>query len=274
MRQPLNRGTPIDQQRYDRWMAQFSGYHDPVTNSILEMWLRQFRKVDRDLAARILDSVLFIPAQAVKASFLDGLNSLEGWSTNASQRRGRWFFVPYSGSVGESGDSMLHLFRIAASLTQKKYADLFIHRSEIVEKKLGPDDTVVLIDDYSGTGKQVCDYWNDIFQELLSGGSRVFILLVAATAQALTRIENETEIMPICTRILDDGYNVFHSTCSHFSPGEKQTILHYCHRADQITPKGFGDAGLLVVLSHQCPNDSIPILHTVSRAWRGLFPRH
>jgi hypothetical protein len=273
MNKPLNRGAAVDPTRFARWLAQFSGYRNPVTHRMIELWLEQFPPIDQDLAARMLDAVLFVGNQKIHTSFRELLGGLEGWHKTKSKRRGRWFFVPFSGSAGESGDSMVHALRMATSMNKKQYNDLFIHRSDLLARKPGPDDTVVLVDDFSGTGTQACDSWH-IFEELLSGGPRIVLMLVAATDLALARIADETTMEPICATRLSQKDNIFHADCLHFSQGEKNTILNYCIRADPTRPKGYGESGLLVVLAHQTPNNSVPILHAMSDAWQGLFPRN
>jgi hypothetical protein len=136
-----------------------------------------------------------------------------------------------------------------------------------------PDDTAVLVDDFSGTGTQACDAWH-IFEELLTGGPKIVLMLVAATDDALARIAAESEMEPVCATTLSRRDNVFHEDCNYFTQGEKNTILNYCTMADPLRPKGYGESGLLVVLAHQTPNNTIPILHATQREWQGLFPRH
>jgi hypothetical protein len=240
---------------------------------MIELWLQQFSAIDRDAAARILDAVLFIGNQHIHTIFRELVNGLDGWDRAKSKRRGRWFFVPFSGSVGESGDSMVHALRMATSMTKKQYADLFIHRSELVAKNPGSEDTVVLVDDFSGTGTQACDSWH-LFEELLTGAPRIVLMLIAATEDALARIIDETKMEPVCATTLRRRDNIFHDDCHYFTPGEKNTVLNYCRRADQRQPRGYGDAGLLVVLAHRTPNNTIPILHATHDEWHGLFPRN
>ena len=139
--------------------------------------------------------------------------------------------------------------------------------------KPGSEDTVVLVDDFSGTGNQACESWRDVFAELLTSGPRVILMLVAATKDALERIADETQMEAICGTTLRRRDNIFHSDCSHFAETEKETLLTYCKRADPTSPKGYGDAGLVIVFAHQCPNDTIPILHVNHGNWQGLFPR-
>lgn len=274
MNTPLNRGSAIDQKRFVKWLSHFTHYHTPVTRDLIESWLSQFSSRDRDMAARLLDAVLFITHVSMNASFRSFLESIGGWNIDKSKRKGRWFFVPFSGSAGESGDSMVHLFRQATSMTNKQYHELFIYRSDLVSKNPGPEDTVVLIDDFSGTGSQACTFWKELYEELLPNSPRIILLLVAATNSALSRISAETGMEPYCERTLTKSDNIFDSACKHFTSQEKITLLRYCKLADNKRPQGYGDAGLLVVLAHRCPNNTIPILHATHARWHGLFPRY
>lgn len=274
MNRPLNRGTATNAGRFEQWRTKFSGYRNPVTMHILERWLSQFSNKDKDIAARILDAVSFIDNPQIHTCYRELLERLDGWDRVMARRRGRWFFVPFSGSVGESGDSMAHAFRMATSMTNREFHGLFIHRSEIVAKNPGPNDTVVLLDDFSGTGKQACDAWRDLFSELLAGGPRVVLMLVAATQTALERIAGETDMEPVCGTTLGAEENLFGAACSYFSGEEKRSLLRYCKRANRKNPKGFGNTGLVLVFAHRCPNNSIPVLHANHDRWHGLFPRY
>ena len=273
MKRPRECGTAIDARRYRFWISEFSGYRNPVTQNRIELWLDQFKPDDRDLAARILDAVLFIGNQHIHTSFREILGGISGWNIIKSKRQGRWFFVPFSGSVGESGDSMVHAFRMATSMSKKQYNNLFIHRSELPLKRLTDKDTVILIDDFSGTGDQACDSWEKLFSELITEGPRIVLILIAATTAALERISDETDLEPICGTTLRNKDGFFHTECTYFTPNEKERILQYCVRADRRKPQGYGDIGLLLVFAHRCPNNTIPILHSSNNDWDGLFPR-
>jgi hypothetical protein len=273
MNKPSDRGSAVSAKRFARWVSQFSGYRNPVTQGMIDLWLGQFSPKDEDLAARTLDAVLFIGHQHIHTCFRELLGSLDGWSKTKSKRRGRWFFVPFSGSVGESGDSMVHAFRMATSMSKKQYNEFFVHRSELAGKRPGPNDTVVLLDDFSGTGMQASYAWS-IFEELLTEGPRVVLMIIAATQQALKRITDKTAMEPICGTTLRGQDNIFDNECPHFTDAEKKALLDYCKHADPNKPKGFGDSGLVIVFAHNCPNNSIPILHAANNDWHGLFPRH
>lgn len=277
MRQPLAVGTAVDAKRIKRWTDCFGAYRSAVTKQTIESWMDQFDPADKDLAARVLDVVEFYGQAQIHAAYRQALASLPNWDPVAARRVGQWRFAAMSGSAGESGDSMLYQFRIANRLDGSKFNDLFVGRRDLVSQKLGPDDTVVLLDDFSGTGKQVCDAWGNpetAFGELLAGVGRVYLVLVAATQTAKQKIGEETLLSVLPSHDLRDADNIFSEKCSRFTAKERKRLLHYCERASKGTPRGFGDCGLVVVFQHRTPNNTIPILHAEHADWSGLFPRH
>src|SRR5581483_2050716 len=122
-----------------------------------------------------------------------------------------------SGSAGESGDLMLREFRRANGMTSTKYNELFISRSDLVRKMLTSEDTVVLIDDFTGTGKQVCDVWNDpevAFSELTAGAGTVYLVVIAATSAARKKIGDETPLHLVPAHSLTERDNIFSDRCT------------------------------------------------------------
>jgi hypothetical protein len=273
MKQPLKRDTPLDHNRYNVW-REFIAYRQAADEGRIDRWLMQFAKKDRDLAARILDTVEFITYDHMSAAFSSVMASLPGWDYDPKKRKGNWRFAPFSGSAGESGDDMIYKFRASMRMNFKKYRELFIHRSDLVKANLGPKDSLVLVDDIAGTGDQACDAWEEFFKELLPRNPNIYLILVRASVDAIEKILNETAIQVVPYQELTAADNIFAPNCKFFDGAEKKTILHYCQKADAKLPKGYGDSGLVVVFCHRCPNNSIPILHANHNKWRGLFPRH
>ena len=275
MRTPRPVGTPIDDNRKQQWIEDFTGYRVPVTEDRIDQWLSQFSAADQDAAARLLDAVLFVSSSDVTTAFRRILASLGGWSRSEDDRRGRWMFVPFTGSPGESGDHMIERFRHANNLKGNKYSDLFCYRSELVELQPGPKDTVVLVDDFSGTGDQACGAWESTFQELLPRRPRVLLVLLAASNAAQDRIATETGMKARADIDLGSDADIFSARCAQFSDEEKARLLYYGQRADPNHPRGWGDCGFVIVFPYTTPNNSIPILHKREPGrWEGLFPRY
>lgn len=152
MRTPRVRGRPIDANRFRSWVERFDGYRVVVNDERVRRWLNNFRTDHKDLGARVLDAVTFFNFEDMETAFRTIVGRLPGWNRSRTQRSGKWRFVAFSISAGESGDSMLHRCRTALGLTSGRYAELFIHKADLLREKLDADDSVAFVDDFSGTG--------------------------------------------------------------------------------------------------------------------------
>lgn len=273
MRTPKPADTLIDNDRLETWRERFEGYRYGVTVGRIERWLRRFEDEDKDTAARLLDAVEFISAEEVHAAFRTLIKQIPGWDRAKGKRNGKFAFVPFSSSEGESGGTMLHQFRLANELNKKEFNSLFIGRSDLARSGLGADDTVVFVDDFVGSGTQAVTAWEENFQELTAEIGNVYLATVAAYQMGSSAIKAKTRMQLLAHRTLSYRQSLFHETCRHFTDQEKTRILHYCTLASPNHPRGFGECALAVVLYHQCPNNSLAVLHASSRKWDPLFPR-
>ena len=169
---------------------------------------------------------------------------------------------------------MLHKWRTALRLTGGRHDSLFIHKADLLREKLGPEDSVAFLDDFAGTGQQACRAWRETLAELLPGGPKTYLILVAAGERAVQRIRQETGLRVVASHVLRAGDEIFSGECQHFSAEEKDRLLEYCRVADRTRPRGYGDCGFVIVMSHKTPNNSIPVLYANHRRWVGIFPRH
>lgn len=276
MRLPSQRGTAVDPSRVDGWVARFQGYRQLVTRDRVNAWLGRFKEPDLDLAARVLDSVDYVGHHDLETALRAAHQTLaqHGWQTGPGLQ-GKWRFAAFSTGAGESGDTMLHKFRVANGLTGKGFKEFFVYKTDLLKENLGPDDTVVLVDDISGSGDQATDKW-PVLKELLPGSPRIFLVLAAIGLTARARILADTKliVVPHAELIeLDDDDDIFSPTCGHFTQDEKNALLKYCRLADDENPRGWRDCGFVIVFAHRCPDNSIPVLHARNPAWDGLFER-
>jgi hypothetical protein len=274
MRQPRPAGTTVETARKRVWRDRFSHYRYPPTGDEITDFLEQFDGDDVDVAARLLDSVEVVTRSQIEQAFRTMMENLPGWNRAKTRREGVWRFVPYSFSSGESGDQMIAAFRQAMGMTQRFYNELFIHPRNLVDQKLRGEDTVVLVDDFSGSGEQACKSWGRLFRELVGGVGTVYLMVVAATTEAQEIIRNKTDLQVLCHYNLNGSDNFFSEDCHHFSDDDKKSVLQYCEKHFPDEPRGHGACGLLFVLQHDCPNNSIPLLHKHKKnKWVPLFPR-
>jgi hypothetical protein len=273
MRTPKSRGRPIDARRISSWLERFQGYRVAATEQRIVGWLQHFRRNgDIDLGARVLDAIFFLKSEDIENALRHIINRLPGWHRSRSLRQGRWRFLAFSISAGESGDTILHKSRIALGLNGSRYNKLYIHKSELLTENLCADDNVVFFDDFAGTGEQACRAWRNL-AELLPGNPKKYLILIVAGQRGFERINRETNLKVVTRHLLGPGDDIFAVECCHFTQPEKDRLLDYCKIADSRWPRGYGDCGFILVLAHKTPNNSIPILHANHKCWKGLFPR-
>jgi hypothetical protein len=272
MKMPKGRGAAVDDARIAGWVDHFRFYRAPPDRNAINAWMSLFRHRDRDVAARILDCIDVVSEQSIQRGYKQALALIPGWSKEANARKGRWLFVGFGGA-GESGQSMVRIFREANKLSFAKYDGLFCTVLELASNQLTAEDTVVFIDDFSGSGGQVCAKW-PVLAELIGAYAQTYLILTAVTEEGLARITEETSLKVIATIEISKAENIFRANNPRFNQNEQTTLLRYCRKADNKNPKGYGQCGLLYVLSHKTPNNSIPILHANHSRWKGLFPRY
>lgn len=271
MREPAPRGSAIDDLRLAGWANRFASYRRAIAPADIRRWIAQFETPHSDLAARVIDAIRFVTHDQIREAYRAVLARLPGWSVHKSQRHGKWRFVALSASAGESGDTMLHAFRTANGLGSNNYNDLFIYKSDLLREGITAADTVVFVDDFSGSGTQACTSWTANIRELLPANPTTYLLLVAATHQAKKRILAETSLRVESHFTLNEGDNILSGRCPHFTTREKVVLLDYNRIADAKAPSGYGECGLVIAFAHKCPNNTIPILRANHRKWKGIF---
>jgi hypothetical protein len=260
------------QSRMEKWLDRFRYYRDPPNAAAVHAWISHFEEPHQELARKVLDEVIVVSERQIQEGYKAALAALPGWLQQAAPDSGRWFFVGF-GKAGESGPAMVRIFREANDLALEKFDSLFCSLSDLPQMKLTAYDTVVFIDDFSGTGRQVCKLW-PVVAELVASEATCHLILTAATGIAVQAISEMTDLKLHASIVLSEKYNVFSGLCETFSEDEKQILLHYGQIASGRWPCGYGNSGLLLVISHKTPNNSLPILHVNEVHWKGLFPRY
>jgi hypothetical protein len=274
MRRPRPAKTPVNLARKQTWQSRFVHYRHPPNIDEISQFLRQFGSDRKDVAARLLDSVEVVTSAAIAEAFRTLMKSVPNWHREKSKRQGKWRFVPYSFSAGESGDQMVAMFRQAMGMNTRHFNGLFVHPRELPSEGLRGEDTVILLDDFSGSGDQAKRSWNDLFKELVGGAGTVYLMVVAATTAAKDFIRDNTDLEVLAHIHLTQEDNFFADECQHFTADEKRAILDLCNKHFPDKPKGYGDCGLLFVMHHACPNNSVPLLHRFDKSrWTPLFGR-
>jgi len=262
----------IEDQKIQEWVERFRFYRRPPSPKDIRAWIARFEPDHVELASKILDNVRIISEEEIQNGYRASLSDMEGWSREREQRQGRWFFVGF-GTAGESGPAMVRTFREANNMTQQSWHEFFIDLRELPQQRLTAYDHVVFIDDFSGSGSQIVKGW-PLIEELVASEAKLFLLLTAITQDALNDVTEKTEIEVLANTVLPREDNVISNDNTHYTDAEKAKLRDYGAIAWPRNPCGYKNCGLLFVLSHKTPNNSLPILHANHANWTGLFPRN
>lgn len=264
--------TNIQDQKIQEWVDRFRFYRRPPSAEEIRVWISRFEPDHVDLAFKILDNVRIVSEEEIQSGYRSSLGNMEGWSRERGQRQGRWFFVGF-GTAGESGPAMVRTFREANNMTQQSWREFFIDFRELPQQRLTAYDHVVFIDDFSGSGSQIVKGW-PLVEELVASEAKLFLMLTAITQDALNDVVESTEIEVIANTVLPREDNVISEENTHYTEAEKAKLREYGEIAWARHPCGYKDCGLLFVLSHKTPNNSLPIIHANHNGWVGIFPRN
>ena len=142
------------------------------------------------------------------------------------------------------------------------------------ESKKRKIDLIVFLEDFSGTGHTLEEWWNTNAPIILPIGSSVLFGILVLNHVARTVLEKELTMIAI--QSLEKKDNVLSAECEYFDGIEKESLFSFCKETgcSERYLKGYGECGLLVAFQHGCPNNSLPILwHEKSGVWEALFRR-
>ena len=146
--------------------------------------------------------------------------------------------------------------------------------SDLAALRLEASSGLVFLDDFSGTGDHLVEWWQSVEPLVRPVGGAVVVALLVLGGPARPRLEQFAAHVLSVDELHEDD-NVFSETRRDFDSVEKERLLVYCRStgcAEHLI-RGYGSSGLLLVFKHGCPNNSLPILWCGSEIWQALFKR-
>lgn len=248
----------------DRAVEDF-GDHTGLTRPGIIRWLAQFPAVARNTAAKALREVKYHTSSNLRtmARELSKMIYADYQSIDADHI----FFVPIGGPGSGSQIVARHLKDLVPKRQLIDIIDL---------ANLNPEnaEVIVFIDDFSGTGGVIKEWWEKIEPVVLPVGAQNVAGILVLNYRAEPELEKVFEKV-VFVEFLDETANVLGSMCKRFNKTEKEQLLAACKSTGcgQKFIKGWGDCGLLLAFPHGCPNNSLPILWYDFSRWVALFRR-
>jgi hypothetical protein len=192
----------------------------------------------------------------------------------------------YIGRAGESGALVLYYFRQENRLSIEQFADpsAFL-TSEVSDTELSRCN-LVFIDDFLGTGRTACDFWNSKIVAIKERcpEAKLHYLALLATTSALDEVKIRTGLAVICPQVLDDSHRVFSETSSIFPERKKRDFakgvcgFYGGHLTSKPHALGYRNSQALLGFHHNIPDNTLPIIWSEAelqnnKKWHPLFKR-
>jgi hypothetical protein len=254
------------------FVTRFATYQPrAVTRAGVIRWLGQFTEADYPLAFRLLNAIDFYDLARVQALMRELHRAVTDLANGHSCRR--IMFLPL-GRPGDSGQVMMANYRNVNRLDRSRITERVDLPKLVFEAaKQKQRLALVFLDDFVGSGRQVCNYWNEMLSQLVGPGPLTILAAPVVTHDGANRIQNNTPIAVVGAHYVPPAAVL--SATDRFSDGEKNKLKSYCQRAGNM-PLGFFDMGLLLAFTHGAPNNTLAAIRGSKRQtpWFGILPRY
>lgn len=242
------------------------GDHEDMTEGRVLKWLLQFDDEDLALASKVLQAITYVNAINIRKMTSTLLHMvLERMTAEGLVRAA---FVAVASAASGSGN-------VARALRDALRGSGHVLISMLDLAQAGNDDfdAVVFVDDFSGTGETLSEWWENVESVVRPKNAQVFAGLLIVTEAALDEISVFAEVVAVDE--LDLTHNALADENTIFSDDEKIRIRYYCERTgvDSELCAGYGECGLLLAFRHGSPDNSLPIIWAKTDDWRPLFKR-
>lgn len=243
------------------------GDHEGVDEARVLEWLGQFDDDHLAVAAKILGKIRYYGAAAIRA--LTRQLVLMVRDEHPTEPLNRIVFVP----VGPPGGGAMTVARVLRQLNEARGTRI-LTMADIESVDADQMSIVVLINDFSGTGTELKEWWYMVEPLIASKDAKTVIAVLVMNAGAREELEEITRDV-LSVDELGSEENVLAAASTVFAEEERTVLLEYCQRTgcSERYVRGFGECGLLVAFKHFCPNNSLPFLWYDADSWRPIFKR-
>jgi hypothetical protein len=254
-------------------------FNNSITQIDIVAWLENFDKNDWKKALIVLNTFEYYSTKDIIREFENGLKTI----VERLKPKEKVALVPI-GKIGKSGMAMIYYLKKTPSFSKKKVK--LIEDNDFTS--LVDDYKVVLVDDFSGTGGTIVEFYNVIKAKLPVKHS-VIALTVAYMEKAKSVLEKEgikikgnLRIPAFAPRGSVFGYypkmKAMRKFC--FDYGDKlYSEKDYKEKKSPHHPLGFLNSQTLLGFEHSVPNNTLPIIWAdkkiddEDKKWTPLFPR-
>jgi hypothetical protein len=214
---------------------------------------------------------------------------IEVRTSKVQRRKDVW--VTYLDGPGKSGAQFAGIYAevnmISTTCVKEMLEiDSIFNKSAMLKESLS---AIIIIDDFIGTGNSLSQGIKDFYERngevIKSLKIPVYLVVVCSTAKGEDKVRSSIEYADFNSDLfvgqaLESRHFAFKNKNIWQDNNEYLIAKDLCQRLglmlDKHRPLGYGDDGLLLVFSRNCPNNTLPIIHSAGRGenqWHPLFER-
>jgi hypothetical protein len=295
-----------DEDKYNRFLNKIRllglyEWDDPYISANLAVWLTNFHEDHKKYALELLSNFMYYNGDTIKSLlqylFWDKLlypcvedrddNSQTDLNDLLTTKLKRTRFIGI-GNPSESGAYLLYFFRQVNNIP----LELFIHSFELFEEQNSDSfDTVIFLDDFSGSGTSINKYFNKLLKvngktKYLKSMSNfdVKVYTLFSTTEAIQKVQKNKDKFSInsieSVVQLDDTYKVFGKNSRYFEDLLREELeVIFREYGTKLSggdsnSLGYSDGQLLLGFSHNIPNNTLPIIWSEKDNWIPIFKRY
>ena len=268
-----------------------------TTTHAVRDWISQVSShVQQRYLYKLLERLRFYSKYEIR----DGMKSLHDrlksklplivTKSRAQRRKDIW--VTYIDGPGKSGNQYANIYAdenaISANCIKEIHElDSFCSNGKKIPKNVS---SIIIVDDFIGTGNGLSSNLITFFEKngdfLVASELTVYVVVLCATVEGEEKVRqtlsslSETSDLLIHEHI-DNKHYAFNEKNPIWSEetdrhAAKDLIQRLGLKVDKNRPLGYKDSAMLIVFNGNCPNNTLPILHSKGRgesAWMPLFER-
>lgn len=237
-------------------------------------WLENFEPSHRGLAMKILDKV----EVHSKEDCQRWCQKLHSKLPSHIRKSSDTFYVGL-GLPSESGSLVSYYYRTINSLAPEVFLD-FNEAADATLLNLRSARTLIFLDDFIGSGNQAIEFWQSLSSHLGRDIDKLnfYYLAFFSRRGGNENVEKQTRFKVHVVRQLDESAEAFGPGSMVFEEGcreiAKEIFQEYGLRLFPKHPLGFRDGQMLIVLDHNTPNNTLPVLWSSEDNWFPLFKRY
>ena len=277
-------GDTFESKRVERAVEALKARRPELAGNIaipIEQWLAQFdNDADRLLAIKLLDAMAVYDVGELRRMGREQFQWLQeqpGFDLDTTK------FTDYG--AGKSGGLVQYFFRQVNRLSNQScmYFDRVPDPPEIVPGK--PIDTLVVMDDFLGSGAQANYFFTEMKKALEESGQeyrKIYFLTLVGFDEGIKLLKEKFPEIEV--RCATRPKKIFDPANTQFTAQEKEALKEMLIRyGDRVyppsqfgkvaTPGGYRDGQALVSFFYNTPSNTLPIFWSDYDGWQPLFER-